>query len=484
MRLVIFDDDAAIGRLVARVATMAGMEAAAVADAEAFRKQLGNDPPQVIVLDLQLLDTDGVTELRWLAERQYAGSLILMSGFDARVLETARMLAQALGLKLAGVLEKPVQVTQLREMLEQLQNASRPVSARRLLEAIIEDELILDFQPIVTRNPNQLQKLEALVRWEHPLNGALPPEQFLSAAESDPATIDALTNWVVKAAADAYQVLAELGVNVPLSLNFSTQNLHDLSLPDRIVDLLRGAGMPPQHLCIEITESTAFKDAALTMDILSRIRLKGISLSIDDFGTGYSSLKLLRQMPFSELKLDRSFVSDIAVSRDSQAIVKTIGSLAANLGLGCVAEGVETEEAAALLEQMGIHQLQGHLIAERMPVEAVPAWLAIWTHGGSAVAAGPTADRAAHPATKASGVEGGPMPAQTGGNVVQLTRRQLEVMGALAEGCSAKEIARRLGISPSTVKIHLSQAYSALEARNRVEAVMRVQPLLRGLLAA
>ncbi len=120
MRVLVFDDDAAIGRLVVRVAALAGMAAVAVADADAFCQQLLGDPPEVIVLDLQLGDTDGVAQLRQLAERHYAGALVLMSGFDARVLETARMLGQALGLKLAGVLEKPLQVTELQAMFENL----------------------------------------------------------------------------------------------------------------------------------------------------------------------------------------------------------------------------------------------------------------------------------------------------------------------------------------------------------------------------
>ena len=481
MRVLVFDDDNALGRLVVRVAAMAGMEAMAVADADAFAQQLQSDPPQLILLDLQLGDTDGVAQLRLLAERQYAGLLILMSGFDARVLETARLLGKSLGLKLAGVLEKPLQVADLQRTFEQLLSANQPLSAQRLLEAIIEDELSLEFQPIVTRKPRELKKLEALVRWDHPVAGLISPSEFLPAAERDQITIDALTDWVVGAAVEAYQVLAELGVSVPLSLNLSTQNLQDLSLPDRIGERLRAGGMPARQLCLEITESTAFKDADITMDILSRVRLKGMSLSIDDFGTGYSSLKLLRQMPFSDLKIDQSFVSDMTVSRDSRAIVKTISDLATNMGMTCVAEGVETEETADLLEQMGICNLQGYLIAQPMPVEAVAAWLAIWMHNGSGA---PAVQTARSPHTSAREKSAASVPVAAESNAVHLTPRQIEVMQALSEGCSAKEIARRLDISVSTVKVHLAQAYSTLGARNRIEAVMKVQPLLHGIQTA
>ncbi|HEY1936051.1 MAG TPA: EAL domain-containing protein [Acetobacteraceae bacterium] len=476
MRVLVFDDDAAVGRLVVRVAQMAGLEAAAVTDAEAFAQRLRSDAPQLVMLDLQLGATDGVEQLRWLAGQQFKGALILMSGFDPRVLGTTQALGKSLGLQVEGVLEKPVRVEQLESMMARVQSASRSLSAERLLAAIAKDELVLDFQPVVSRHPKVLKKLEALVRWDHPVMGQIPPGDFLPLAEGDTAVIDALTDWVLSAAIDAYQVLRELGVSVPLAVNMSTRNLHDLSLPDRIEKRMRAAGMPAEHLCLEITESAAFKDAARTMDILSRIRLKGMNLSIDDFGTGYSSLKMLRQMPFTEIKIDQSFVGDAATSRDSRAIVKSIIDLAANMEMSCVAEGVETEQTANLLEQLGVCDMQGFLIAMPMPVEAIPSWLAAWVRSGPPtqpdrpIGAAPTdlscpanSDTAAPSITLCGDARA----------LARLSPRQLEVMQVLSQGCSAKEIARRLGISIGTVKVHLSLAYSVLGARNRIEAVMR-----------
>jgi EAL domain-containing protein (putative c-di-GMP-specific phosphodiesterase class I) len=383
MRVLAFDDDAAVGRLVVRVATLAGMAATAVTEAEAFEQSLRTDPPQLVVLDLQLGDTDGVEQLRLLAARHYPGALVLMSGFDARVLGTARALGQSLGLKVVGALEKPLRVAELEGVLELVQSVGQSLSAERLQKAIANNELLLEFQPVVSRHPKSLKKLEALVRWQHPVVGRIPPGEFLPMAERDTATMDALTEWVAGAAVNAYQALARLGVTVPLAVNVSAQNLHDLSLPDRLEQRLRAGGMPARHLCLEITETAAFENAACTMDILSRVRLKGVELSIDDFGTGYSSLKMLRLMPFSEIKIDRSFVSDATTSRDSRAIVKSIIDLAANMDMACVAEGVETEETADLLERIGVRDLQGFLIGRPMPVAAIPTWLAIWMQGGS-----------------------------------------------------------------------------------------------------
>jgi EAL domain-containing protein (putative c-di-GMP-specific phosphodiesterase class I) len=379
MRVLAFDDDPAVGRLVARIATMSGMQAAAVTNAETFRQALWADPPHLILLDLQLGDTDGVEQLRLLADRQYAGALVLMSGFDARVLGTARALGESLGLKVEGVLEKPLRIAELEQLLERVRSARQSPSAERLLRAIADDELVLDFQPVVSRRPNTLRKLEALVRWDHPVMGRLMPAAFLPLAEGDTALIDALTGWVAGAAVNAHKALAGLGVSIPLAMNMSARNLHDLTLPDRLGQRLLAGNMPARHLCLEITESAAFKNAASTMDILSRMRLKGMQLSLDDFGTGYSSLKMLRHMPFSEIKIDQSFVADLTTSRDSRTIVKCIIDLAANMDMACVAEGVETEETAALLEQLGVRDLQGYLIARPMPVATVPTWLRNWT---------------------------------------------------------------------------------------------------------
>jgi EAL domain-containing protein (putative c-di-GMP-specific phosphodiesterase class I)/FixJ family two-component response regulator len=478
-RILVFDDDAAVGRLAVKVATMSGMAAMAVTDAGSFAQRLRTQPPQIVLLDLQLGETDGVEQLRLLAERQYGGALVLMSGFDARVLGTARALGQSLGLNVEAVLQKPLRVAELETVLRKLQSVGQSPSAERLLTAIANDELVLEFQPVVCRKPKLLKKLEALVRWEHPGSGRIPPGDFLPLVESNTGVIDALTDWVVGAAVEAYQVLAELGVRVPLSVNISTQNLHDLTVPDRLEQRLRSGGMPPRHLCLEITESAAFKDASVTMDILSRVRLKGMQLSIDDFGTGYSSLKMLRQMPFSEIKIDRSFVADATTSRDSRAIVKSIMDLAANMEMGCVAEGVETEETAELLERLGVCDIQGFLIALPMPVEAVPVWLASWLRGDAAVTPSLTGDAADEPEMaigdgEAASLSLVPQSAQA---AVRLPPRQLEVMQLLSEGCSVKEIAQRLDIGVGLVKVNLSQAYAALGARNRIEAVTRAQGL-------
>ncbi len=466
--LLVFDDDAAIGRLVVRVAKMAGLDAVSVSDAAAFEQQMQYETPNIVMLDLQLGATDGIEQLRGLAADRFTGSLVLMSGFDARVLNTANRVAQSLGLKIEATLEKPVQVAELEQLFSRLKAAETIPSTDRLLEAIRDGELSLDFQPVVTRHPRTLKKLEALVRWDHPALGRLPPSDFLPGAEADTPVIDTVTEWVIGAFVEAYLILAELGIRVPIGVNISSQNLHDIALPDRFEQRLREAGIPAEHLCLEVTESAAFSDPLRAMDILTRIRLKGMQLSIDDFGIGYSSLKMLRQTPFSEMKIDQSFVHDMATSRDSRAIVKSIVDLAANMEMQSVAEGIETEETAALLESMNVGMLQGYLFARPMPVEAVPAWLAIWMREDSQEPRGrrPGAGSDA----EAGPIEGSGLASEPS----HLSPPQRQAMQLLAQGHALKEIARQLGVGIGAVKVRLSQAYMALGARNGAEAVARL----------
>jgi EAL domain-containing protein (putative c-di-GMP-specific phosphodiesterase class I)/DNA-binding CsgD family transcriptional regulator len=384
-------------------------------------------------------------------------------------------LGESLGLKLVSVLEKPLKVAELEAVFERLQAAGQPMSAERLLEGITNDELSLDFQPIVTRDPKTILKLEALARWDHPVMGRIAPGEFLPVGEGDAAIMDVLTDWAVSSVVEAYQVLAELGVRVPLSVNVSPHNLYDLTFPDRIEQRMRAGGMPAHLLCLEITESDAFKDTTRSTDILTRVRLKGMQISIDDFGTGYSSLKMLRLMPNSEIKIDQLFVGNLTTSRDSRAIVKSIINLASSMEMSCVAEGVETEETAEQLEQLGACSIQGFLIAPPMPVEAVPAWLAIWSKCGGTAAPKPEAadsevDVLQAPLTTRIAVKG-----KSG---ERLSPRQLDVIRLLSVGLSVKEIARELKLGAGTVKVHLSLAYSALGARNRIEAVMLAADIL------
>jgi EAL domain-containing protein (putative c-di-GMP-specific phosphodiesterase class I) len=376
MRALVLDDDPSIGRLIGTIAAPLGFTTDLTHCAAQFRSSYEATVPNVILLDLQIGDdTDGVEQLRFLSSKGYENPLILMSGFDDRVLGTAEQLAKSLGLCLAAALCKPFRADQLQQVLQRIDAEAQPITGEQLLQAVELEELALEYQPIVTPDRKEVLHLEALLRWEHPHLGRLAPDRFIPVAENESEVIDAVTDWVVSTAARQYQQLHDLGLVAPIAVNLSGRNLHDVHLPDRIRMRLRDAHVPAEHFCLELTETAVALDPSRTMDILSRLRLMGMQLALDDFGTGYSSLQQLRRLPFSALKIDRSFVADLPTSRDSLAIVKSIIDLARNMGLKSVAEGVETEKVAAAVIELGVDALQGYLIARPLPADQVAGWL-------------------------------------------------------------------------------------------------------------
>jgi EAL domain-containing protein (putative c-di-GMP-specific phosphodiesterase class I)/ActR/RegA family two-component response regulator len=383
MRALVLDDDPAIGRLVRTIADPVGFVTELTTNALQFRSSYKTDLPDVVLLDLQIGETDGVEQLRFLSGEGYRNPLVLMSGFDDRVLATTEHLARSMGLRAVAALSKPLRAADLTRVLDQIKMTLEPVSEDQVLEAVRNGELLLEYQPIVSRDDRtKVCWLEALVRWDHPRHGRLTPDRFISIAERSVRVMDALTDWVVTAAARQHRALRGDGLIAPIAVNVSGKNLDDVGFVDRIFDRLQEADVPPGQFGVELTETAAAMDPAKTMDILARLRLKGIHLALDDFGTGYSSLKQLRQLPFSALKIDRSFITDLTTSRDSLVIVKSIIDLARNLELETVAEGVETEETATCLSTLGVTALQGYLIARPLPSAQLAGWLSARSYGG------------------------------------------------------------------------------------------------------
>ena len=193
--------------------------------------------------------------------------------------------------------------------------------------------------------------------------------------ESDGALMDRFTLWAVETALAATSGMKTAGRRLPVSVNVSAVNLTSLDFPDRVADLARRYGVEPSSLVLEITETAATSDPTVTMDILTRLRLKGFGLSIDDFGTGYSSLVALHRLPFSEIKIDKLFVDEVPDHKEATSIVKTVCDLARNLNLACVAEGVETAQCIGALKELGVKLFQGFYISPPLPQDELGLWL-------------------------------------------------------------------------------------------------------------
>jgi len=239
-----------------------------------------------------------------------------------------------------------------------------------LRHAIDEDELVLFYQPKVSLPDGRVDAAEALIRWQHPELGLLPPDRFIPFAEQT-GLIDRVTEWVV---IRAIEDLREWSDGLSVAINVSARNLQP-KLVSLLVEALVASEVDPSRLYVEITETALMTDPERAAVVLQDLHQAGIGISIDDFGTGQTSLSYLSALPIDEIKIDRSFISDMTVSIGHHAIVRSIVDLGHNLGLRVVGEGVETEEIASALTAAGCEVAQGYLYARPMPVEALTDWI-------------------------------------------------------------------------------------------------------------
>lgn len=339
----------------------------------------------VVLLDLQMPEMDGVEFVRHLGMLRFPGSLILISAEDERIIETARKLARAHNLDVRGALHKPVKPDQLQALLGDMPHpATRPArpiprhyAPARLLEAIKQGELFNVYQPQVELATGQVAGVETLVRWQHPEDGLVGPEHFIPLAEEHH-LIDDLTRSMLGHALLQARAWTEAGLRLHVGVNISMDNLGALDFPDFVARALVTAGVPPEQLVLEVTESRLMTNALSALDILTRLRLKHIGLSIDDFGTGHSSLAQLRDIPFDELKLDKGFVHGAHHDHSNRAILEANLGMARQLGMRSVAEGVEDRADWDLLQRMRCDLAQGYFISRPMAGGEIPGWIAQW----------------------------------------------------------------------------------------------------------
>jgi diguanylate cyclase (GGDEF)-like protein len=243
-----------------------------------------------------------------------------------------------------------------------------------LREAIQSNQLSLYYQPQINHESQRIVGLEALVRWNHPQRGFLPPDQFIPLAE-DMGLIGPLTHWVLRTALDQMVALHRQGHLLTMAVNLSARSLHDVQLPASVLALLAETGASPEYLTLEITESAVMSNPSDGLAILGELDRMGVTLAIDDFGTGYSSLAYLKRLPVDELKIDKSFVSDMEENENDAVIVRSTIDLAHNLGLKVTAEGVEDKETWITLSVLGCDQSQGYWMGKPMPIEKLEGWL-------------------------------------------------------------------------------------------------------------
>ncbi|MBU0586928.1 MAG: EAL domain-containing protein [Gammaproteobacteria bacterium] len=383
--LVIDDDPVVLMHMSSMLSKLGVRE---VLTAESGRKALQIidqrvDELEVLVCDLNMPEMDGVELIRKFGYSGFRGGLILMSGAGMQLLSTASTLAGLHGLRVLGQVQKPVMPAQISALLlglgevpvhQQATIVQPEVSAEAIRDGMAKKEFSVYFQPKVDAVSLKPVGVEALARWRLQDGSIVPPSVFITSAERN-GMIPELSRQLISIALKEGARLHRAGYPLKIAVNLSGVGLDDLSLPEFVLDTVKQVGMPVGDVILEVTETGVMSDVTAALDVLTRLRLKGFGLSIDDFGIGYSSFEQLGRIPFTELKLDRAFVSRGHQDAAARAILEGSMDMARKLGLSTVAEGVETQAQLQLVRSLGCECVQGYLIARPMLADDLIEWL-------------------------------------------------------------------------------------------------------------
>ena len=387
--VLVVDDDHFQRMFVARLLTRMGV--AEVHEAQSGSQALdllkrGDARVDVIVCDLNMPEMDGMVMLRMIADAGYAPSIIISSAADQNIMRSVEIIAQAQGFTVLGLVPKPPTLEALRALLvrhRSREERRQPMSARSLDAAevgrgLASGQFEAFFQPKVDLHTLRVCGAEVLARWRHPTLGLLPPGAFLNQI-LDAGEMPRMTWIMIEAALTWCKTWREAGMDVAVSVNLSLAAMGDPDFPVRVLELVRDHGLAAECLIFEVTETSAMTDVAGCLETLTRLKMQGFGLSLDDFGTGFSSLQQLSRIPFSELKLDQSFVTGAAYQPHLRAVVESTVGMAKKLQLSVAGEGVETIEDWRFLRTLMVDTAQGNLVCKAMPGGEFQAWAASWS---------------------------------------------------------------------------------------------------------
>lgn len=360
----VVDDDDGICKLITMTLATMGVEAEKFHTAQDAVTALDRRLPAIIFLDVALQGSDAVDVIRGLGEKGYGGIVQLMSGSNAELLEDVRRVGARHGLNMRPPLSKPFRAEAIRQIITSAHLAERPLTVVDLDEALAKNWLELWYQPKIDLRNMVLAGAEGLIRCRHPVHGVLSPGSFLPGASERSQSM--LTEHVIVTALRDWDEIAQTGAHLHAAVNTSIGSLANLQLPSLIREHRPKSDKWP-GLILEVTESEVVKDVALMHEISTQLRIYGITFAIDDFGEGFSSFARLRELPFAELKLDRSFVKGSGTDTRNAGICETIVNLAHHFGALAVAEGLENVADLQAVHRMGCDMGQGFILARPMP---------------------------------------------------------------------------------------------------------------------
>ncbi|SMC18112.1 EAL domain, c-di-GMP-specific phosphodiesterase class I (or its enzymatically inactive variant) [Andreprevotia lacus DSM 23236] len=342
-------------------------------------------PPNLMIIDLEMPGMDGVELIQQLQQRGIDIPFVVASSREGALINSVETMTHALGLAVLGALQKPLSLAQLRtafsrydrapgKSFAQTMDVLTPVSPAELEQAIKSGDIVPYFQPKVDMRTGMIKGVEALARWHHPSLGMIPPDRFIPLAEQE-GLIYALTLAITEKSLAQAAAWNKRGLRLSVAINLSPRLLDSTSFVPEVSDMLDQHALPADQVVWEITESSVVANLGMALGTLARLRLKGFGLSIDDYGTGFSSMQQLARIPFTELKIDRSFVHGAHERHHLRVILQSALDMASRLDLVSVAEGIETLDDWRLLQDSGCALGQGFLIAKPMPAEELPQWL-------------------------------------------------------------------------------------------------------------
>ncbi|MEQ1814046.1 MAG: EAL domain-containing response regulator [Candidatus Nitrotoga sp.] len=365
------------------------LEACDGTQALALMHDLAPATVDLILCDLNMRGMDGMELIRHLGEVNSTASVVILSAEGPALLASVEKMTQAYNIRLLGVIEKPASLDQFRDIIarhkqfrpkpKQVASGTPGFGINEILSGVQHKEFEPFFQPKISLVTDRVLGAEALARWRHPVHGVVSPYEFIPLLEKT-GNINELTYQMLEKSAQACCGWRKKGHDWTVSVNLSLVSLTDVMLADRITEIVRSTRFDPRYMTLEITESAAMSNVAQALENLVRLRMHGFGLSIDDYGTGYASMQQLTRIPFTELKIDRSFVTGCVTNDATRAIVESSVGMAHRLGIKSVAEGVESQADWDVLKAVNCDVAQGYFVAKPMDASSFLEFCGTYQH--------------------------------------------------------------------------------------------------------
>jgi EAL domain-containing protein (putative c-di-GMP-specific phosphodiesterase class I) len=346
----------------------------------------------LVFLDLNMPDIDGMQFIRLLKEKNIAVAIVLISGSSPKIIKAVEGLIKLHKLDLVGSIPKPITEDSVSQVLYRfIKSQGEPnkttaylqkVKVHELLRAIEQQQFEIHYQPIVNVHTGRLKSAEALLRLRHPSRGMLYPDSFISELEAAN-LMRTVTLFVIDESLKQWGKWHKQGIVTDISLNIPAEMLGAQDLPEYLLGKAEEFSVPPGKITIEVTETCLGDDEAIVLEVITRLSINGFKLSLDDFGTGFSTVERLQHLPFHYVKIDKQFMLGLGKDESKRAALESSISMARRLGMKIVVEGVETLKLWDVSNHIGVDYKQGYFIAMPMPASAFNNWFESWNDGNT-----------------------------------------------------------------------------------------------------